>query len=152
MTRLLTKEDFDDFLCESARIVTAVSHEINGRIHREFFPSEEREQITEAFISWQELRPICYQIIKGRNTPLSFNIVLHGSSSAVSKVIADEDTTLKESDISSLIISIRYDGSEISCVSAASLNIFSMDKSAEHTWDRHVAALLTDLGAEFEVM
>ncbi len=152
MTRLLTKEDFDSFLCENAKIVTAVGYEINGRLHKEFFPQEERDCLAEDFISWQELRQICYQVIKGRNTPLSFNIVLRASAALGAKIIEDIDTSLTDSDISSLIISVRYDGSEISCVSAVSLNIFSMDKSAEHAWDKYVADLLAANGIGFEEM
>ncbi|MDR1764521.1 MAG: DUF5721 family protein [Lachnospiraceae bacterium] len=41
---------------------------------------------------------------------------------------------------------VRYENSELTVVSGVSLNTFSMDKSMEEAWDRHVAAFLRDHG------
>ena len=74
MAKLLVSDVFDIFRLQEASLITSVTYNINGRLHPDFFSPEERENLTEEFISWAEMRPKLFELIKGRNTPVSFRL------------------------------------------------------------------------------
>ena len=76
MAKLLVSDVFDVFRLQEASLITAVTYNINGRIRPDFYSPEERESITEEFISWSEMRPKLFELIKGKNTPVSFRLTL----------------------------------------------------------------------------
>ena len=112
MARLLISEEFDSFwLCE-ASITTFSTFQIDGTLRPEFFDTEEAEALTKSgrtHCLWQEVKPYCFSIIKGKKTPLSFKIVFQLSRQA------------------SLI-----------CTTGTSMKLFSMDKSLDLLWDEAV--------------
>ena len=75
MNKLLLSEGFDYFLLEEGTIITYNSFQIDGRIQTDFYTKEEQEVSSLCsydFSLWKEMRPLCFQLIKGKRTPLSF--------------------------------------------------------------------------------
>ena len=79
MKHLLSGETFDDFLLEECTISTANTYTIDGHINIDFFPPEERDltALPYSFRPWSELKNLCFDLIKGKYTPLFFKFVLH---------------------------------------------------------------------------
>ncbi len=147
MNCLLVKETFDNFLLEEATITTYNTFTIDGHIQSDFYTPEELDALPDKLIStWGAIKPHCFNLIKGSKLPLRFKIVLKASASYTEKLLSENPCGLTFSDIGGLYINIRYDshrsldGSEtgtaaLDCISMASLNIFSMDKTLEKAWD-----------------
>lgn len=145
MNRLLLKETFDPFLVVEATITTYNTFHIDGRLKPDYYSSEEREtlNLTERpFSRWQELRPFCLELIKGKRTPLSFQFTFQLSPENTKKLLIQTESTFSPQDISGLILNIRYDSNGLICTTALSLNIFTMDKSLDHSWDQMVQKFL----------
>ena len=80
MNSLLLGELFDSFLLEKADIDTYVTYSIDGRLHKDFFPLEEREDKTlhpYDFVEWKDMKGLCFDFINGKRTPLRFQFVFH---------------------------------------------------------------------------
>lgn len=152
MTGLLSNEYFDSYHMEEAVITTATTYRLEGKLHQEFFAPEEREGITDEYVLWSKMKPFCYEIIKGKRTPLSFSFVFHAPTALSAEILASADTTLRETDIRALVLQIRYDGEKIHCVTGTSLNLFTMDRSVEEAWDSYLPTMLFAMGVGFEVL
>ena len=94
---------------------------------------------------WKQLRPVCFELIRGNHTPLSFSIVLQLSSRAVESFLSETDTSFTVSDINGLFLKLSYKDSLLNAVTGTSLNIFSMDKSLEHAWDQKIQKFILSL-------
>lgn len=147
MNCLLVKDTFDKFLLEEASITTYNTFTIDGHIQSDYYSTEEIDTLPDKTLStWEAIKPYCFNLIKGNKLPLRFKIVLKASASYTEKVLNENPCGLLLKDVGGLYINIRYDshrsltGEETStasldCISMASLNIFSMDKTLEKAWD-----------------
>ena len=80
MNALLSGDLFDIFLLEEAKIATAATYTIDGRVNTNFFPLEERDDKTLhpfEFTPWSDMKGLCFNLIKGKRTPLHFQFVFH---------------------------------------------------------------------------
>ena len=147
MNSLLVGDTFDKFLLEEASITTFNTFTIDGHIQKDFFSEEELASLSDSTLStWATIKPICFNLIKGNKLPLRFKIVLKASATYTEKLLNENPCGLSLKDVGGLYINIRYDskhglgGEEVTsatldCISMASLNIFSMDKTIEKAWD-----------------
>ena len=76
MERLLLSPAFDRFLLSEASITTAATVSIDGHFHPDFYPEADEEEnapvrADRGLIYWEQLRPTCFQLIRGKHTPLS---------------------------------------------------------------------------------
>lgn len=146
-TGLLFTGDFlNNLLVHEIHIKTGVDVTISGRINAEFFDDQKGEmKNTEHFTTLGELKPICYQLIKGKRLPLMFSMIL------------SLDTVRKENwlkaqgnrDISNLFINIKYENKKLTLISACAYTSFSLDKDTEKKWDFDVERLLKTKQIEY---
>ncbi len=143
MSRLLATDLFDSFFVESATIDTYNTFTIDGRIHKDFYKdlSSAEQAPDDEFSRWSKIRPICLDLIKGKQTPLSFKFVL----------IADEDTkmsVLKDAgaeslgDQVSLGLNIGFSHGQVTVTTGVAMKVFSLDKTAEKAWDKYIPSFL----------
>ena len=146
MSKLLLSQTFDHFLLVEGSITTFNTFRIEGRVHKDFFSEEELEAQTlsdREFSLWKEVKPICLELIKGKKTPLGFKFIFQLSKENTAKLLAGSGiTSLQPENISGLLLNIRFDGSSLTCITAANLNLFTMDKSLEHAWDDMIKRFL----------
>ncbi len=138
MKKLLIEETFDTFLLSEASITTFAAFHIDGTFHPEYLSGAEAEALTaeqSGFALWRRVRPFFFDLTKGKNTPLQFRIVFRLAAHNVERLIAQSGVAFRPEDVDGLFLNIRFDGTELTCVSGASLRIFSLDKSLEHAWD-----------------
>ena len=149
MNALLISNLFDSFLTEKATVVTFNTFHIDGRTVKEFFDSEETDDLM-PFSAWNDIRPICFQLIKGKKTPVALNIILHASPTLISELANHEDCTISENLISSLVLNIRYDKGRVSCVTASALTTFIPDKSIDKIWDNYVKQFFIESELDYD--
>ncbi|MBO4901928.1 MAG: hypothetical protein J5518_03980 [Lachnospiraceae bacterium] len=165
MRLLLDKNEtaFDSFLLAEASFTTYAQMTIDGHFHPEFYSAAElddmKREAEEAgrvfstqMIRWAQAKSQCFEFIKGTHTPLRFLITLYLAEENIVRFLAGVDTTLKAGDIAGLSLNLKYDGSNLVCTCAASLNIFSTDRSVEHAWDAMVRKFFDKYNISYEEM
>lgn len=153
MNTLLASEQFDSFLVDEASITTFNTFHIDGHIVKDFFSSEEinsMEQGLPEFSLWKDIRPVCFQLIKGKKTPVAFRVILHASPALVASLAAQPDCEVDANLIRSLVLNIRYDNGHVTCVTGTSFTTFLMDKTTDAVWDKYIRQLFDRLQIDFE--
>ena len=149
MNALLISDLFDTFLIEKATITTFNTFHIDGHTVKEFFDSDESNELP-PFSLWSDIKPICFQLIKGKKTPVAFNVVLHANQSLISELTKHEDCTIAENLISSLVLNIRYENGKVNCITASALTTFIPDKSIDRIWDSYVRQFFSTSELDYE--
>jgi hypothetical protein len=150
MNALLASECFDTFLLEEANVTTFNTFHIDGHIVKDFYTAEELSELPCAFSLWRDIRPFCFQLIKGKKTPVSFKVVLHAPAGLVEKIAADPACGVAANLIRALALNIRYNNGHVMCVTGCAYSTFLMDKSAEKLWDAYVRRMFSGLNIDFE--
>ena len=155
MNALLLSEQFDSFLVEEAIITTYNTFHIDGHLVKDFYPNEEHgllesEEKSTTFSCWQDIRPFCLQLIKGKKTPVSFKVILHAAPLLIEKIAANPECGVAANLIRSLVLNIRYDNGKVTCITGSAFTTFVMDKSVDKLWDAYMRQLLSDFGLDFE--
>lgn len=142
-TGLLFTGDFlDNLLVHDIKIKTQIDVAISGKINVDFF---EGNKPSTDYIRFAEMKPICVSLIKGKQLPLMFSIVLSlDEKKTQSWLLAQHNH-----DISNLYINIKYENRKLTVISACSYAKFSLDKDTERKWDSDVGRLLTSKEIEF---
>ncbi len=155
MNALLLSEQFDSFLVEEAIITTYNTFHIDGHLVKDFYTNEELELLeseekSTTFSYWQDIRPFCLQLIKGKKTPVSFKVILHAAPLLIEKIAANPECGVAANLIRSLVLNIRYDNGKVTCITGSAFTTFVMDKSVDKLWDAYMRQLLSDFGLDFE--
>lgn len=162
MKQLLTMESFDNFLVLEAVISTATTFTIDGRLNKEFtdestdinndISDADSDPSADSLQTWGKVRPICFELIKGKRLPLYFKVVLQLSGVNTGRFLSSIDTSFSRNDVSGLYMNISFDRKELRIVSGTSVKTFSMDKSLDQEWDNMVKRFLTKNNIEYEML
>lgn len=154
MNQLLAGDTFSPFLLEEAVISTANTYTIDGHINRDFYSAEELESgdFPYEFQPWYELKGLCFNLIKGKHTPLYFKFVLHLMPEKVSALLTAKECSADIAQIKALVLNIRYDGSKAVLTTGTAYRTFVMSKEPDTIWDKAITEYLTKYGIEFEVL
>ena len=136
MNHLLVADTFDPFLLEEATVSTALTVTVDGHINKDFYPADERGEdcIPWDLQSWSKIKGLCFDLIKGKHTPLYFKFVLH----------------MQPDVIRALVLNIRYDGEKTVLTTGCAYQTFTMDKSADTAWDKALKKYLDLKGISYE--
>ncbi|MDD2979326.1 MAG: DUF5721 family protein [Hespellia sp.] len=134
MSQLLLSNTFDAFYFIEGEIVTFNTFTFDGFLQRGFF----EEAPPSEYSLWKDLRDFCFQLIKGKRTPLSFKFVFRLSPENTARLLTQSGIPLKPEDVQGLYLNIRYNGSELQCITGTSVKVFTLDKTLEQTWDNTV--------------
>lgn len=139
MKKLLVTEDFDSFLLREASVTTFCTFQVDGTYHPEFFCDAERGDGADAdaypYASWGKIRPLFWDLIKGKHTPLSFRIIFRLAPHNVETLLRQSGLSLRPEDIDGLFLNISYENGSLLCTSGVSMKLFTLDKSLERSWD-----------------
>ena len=138
MKKLLIGDVFDTFLLSEASVTTYASFHIDGTFHPGYLGQDEAELLTAekcGYTLWKRIRPFLLEIMKGKNTPLSFRIVFRLAQHNTESLVARCGVSLRAEDVDGLFLNLGFDGSALTCTSGISLRIFSLDKSLDFAWD-----------------
>ena len=126
MNQLLCSDTFDHFLLSEASITKDATFTIDGHINAAF-----------------KLRSVCYQLIRGRQTPLFFKFVLMLSPQNTANVLARSGSSYLPSDISGIFINIIFQNGTLHLTTGISYTVFSTDRGLEHEWNLLIKKFLT---------
>lgn len=160
MARLLATDAFDDFLLEEAVIKTGYDITIDGHVNAEFFggdevgvelPTDEAGQAYE-LMPWKTLRSICFDLIKGKRTPLAFQFVLHVKPEKTAALLAENGCDVDPACVRAFVLNIRFDGTKAKLTSAASYATFLLTKEPDAIWDKALMQFLDAQQIAYERM
>lgn len=154
MNRLLASESFDAFLLEEAVIGTANTFTIDGRINRDFFqrPDQDASEDLPEFRPWSEMRSLCFDLIKGKRTPLFFRFTLQLTPEKAAELLRQENCDVDPGQVKALALNIRYDGSKAVLTTATALHTFLPSKEPDTIWDRALTKFLDREGISYETL
>ncbi len=139
--QLFLQDLFDGFQFMEGRFVTFGTFTMDGRLNSDYYGEEEWEEIgSRPYSMWRQMRPFCFQIIKGNKLPLSFQLVLRKDKAELEKQLSPADWNFSE--VESFLLNIRYKNGAITCTTGVSLRQFTMDRTPEQEWDRYVREFL----------
>ncbi len=155
MSQLLTSDVFDIFLLEEAVINTANTITIDGHLNREFYSTEELSsgQVADyEYTPWSTLKGLCFQLIKGKHTPLSFKFIFHLKPEITEKLLTREGCPADSSGLNAMVLTIRYDGTKALLTTGCAYHTFVMSKVPEQIWDRALSRYLADKEIPYEAL
>lgn len=154
MNRLLVSNSFDGFLLEEAVIGTANTFTIDGHVNKDFFRSgddEEPEGFLE-FRSWGEMKGLCFDLIKGKRTPLFFRFTLQLAPDKAAALLRSQNCDVDPSQVKALALNIRYDGTKAVLTTATAYHTFLPSKEPDAIWDKALAIFLGREGIAYEIL
>ncbi len=145
MARLFQKNDFDDFLVSEAEVQTAAGYKINGHRNHSFYSEEELKGLKEPdFLSWTELKPLVFQMIRGSKTPQLLSVVFRLTDDTVEQLLADSGAKISRKEISGAYVNLRYQAGELMIVTGTSFCTFVLDKAFEQRLDSYAKEFLRE--------
>ncbi len=153
MTKLLLGTSFDALWVTETSITTFCTFSIDGVLHPEFYDTDQQEALRASHrkqIFWKEIRPLCFSMIKGRQTPLHLKIVFSLPTAVIERLLENTGLSIPSENIAGLFLNFQYNGSQLLCTTGLSLRIFTMDKTLEHLWDRSVLTFFKKQEISFE--
>ena len=138
MGKLLNSECFDSFLLKEASIHSFVPYRIDGHINKAFFGDDAEDTASFTayeYAQWKDIRPVCFDLIKGRRTPTKFIFVLYLKPEAMTAMFEKAGISADESLVQNLILNIRFEQGEINITTGVDYSGFTLDKQAEQLWD-----------------
>lgn len=146
MNKLLLKDDFDSFLLEEASITTYNTFTIDGHIMKAFYTNEEFDELESNTLSyWKAIKPICFELIKGKKLPIKFKLVFKLDNKGISKLLSESNLPFNEDEIAGLYFNIKYENNSLACITATSTTTFTLDKSLEKLWDEWMEKYINQL-------
>ena len=144
---LFTGQVFDDFLFLEGNIITNCTYSFDGRRCKNYYSTEEYEALDEPDItSWKEIKPF-FALAAGPDypdkMPVELNITLTLSKKQTEKLVASSDSDILPENVEGLHINVKYKNNILTCITATSLKIFTLDKSLEKYFDKYTANFLS---------
>ena len=155
MNHLLVADTFENFLLAEATVSTANTYQIDGHINKDFYTPEELSNPTACpydFALWKDLRPLVFQLIKGKKTPLFFKLVLHLQPANVGKLLAAAGCSIPAEQIKALVLTIKYDGTHTVLTTGSAFHTFVMSKEPDEIWDKALMQFLSRKGISYEIL
>ena len=127
MAQLLLQETFDKFCVSVAEIRTIVPITIKGTMSHDWLSPEDAEKYKELeYIPWKLLRPVVFELIKGKQTPdfLKIQFVYYSENGDCGG------------------LRVQFEAGMLTCLSTYTPAEFSLDRNAETFWDENCQAFL----------
>lgn len=154
MSQLLTADTFDGFLLEEAAIGTSNTFTIDGHMNRDFFCSEDSEpvELPYEFRPWSEIKGLCFDLIKGKHTPLFFRFVLHLMPEKALELLTREGSDVDPSLVKALVLNIRYDGTRAVLTTGTAYHTFLPSKEPDMIWDKALMKYLEEKSISYDIL
>jgi hypothetical protein len=150
MNQLLRADLFHPFYLWEASIKTGVSYHVDGRLNEDFYNTDELEALPQTdYISWAQIKPQIFSMIKGSKTPLSMKIILMLSKAGTNQLLTKYNLPLSDENINGLFLNIYYDGTNLSCTTGVSYRTFTLDKRLETVFEESIQTFLRSAGIAY---
>ncbi len=143
MLHLFSKNTFDEFWLSEAKIKMGVSYEVNGFLNKEFYDSQEWEELKHRqYTKWVEQKQIVFSMIRGHKTPDSMQIVFMLPKARVDSMILQNNLPISLEEIRGLFLNIQYKNKQLLVTTGVSMKSFSLDKTIQRVWEEEVVCFL----------
>lgn len=146
--KLFLGDVFHRFSFVEASFTTYITYTLDGTLQKDFYDSENCPE--HIFCYWEEIRPLCHSIIRGKRTPLRFKIVLQLAPENVEKLLTQSRLPFHREDVFGLYLNCQFDGEHLICTTGTSLKLFTLDKTLDHIWDDMVCRFFKQQGIVFQ--
>lgn len=139
MAKLLNSEVFDHFLVEEVQIQTYNNFVIDGHMNRNFFSKEELEDpeiFPYDYSLWKTIKPLVFQIIKGKKTPNFLKITLLLPPEKAVDLLEKAEGTIYRDQLKAFAVNIKFDINGLLLTTGTSFTTFLMDKTPDSIWDQ----------------
>lgn len=158
MHQLLAADTFDPFLLEEATICTGNTFQIDGKINAAFYQVEaagiarpaDSDGTPYDFRPFQEVRSICFDLMKGKTPPTFFRFVLHLKPEKAKALLEGKQCDVDFSNIKALVLTIRYDGTKTLLTTATAFTTFLLSKEPDLIWDHALQQYLSKKEIPYE--
>ena len=158
MTKLLAQDTFDTFLFSEGSVTTFTTFSIDGTWHPDYFG--ENEQAGRAAgtndpvrakqpLTWRLVRPVIYDIIKGRHTPINMRIILKLADYNVEHLLTGAGLSVPKEEVTGLFLNLTYVKEAVTATTGTSMKVFTLDRSVDRVWDDMVRRFLETRGIPF---
>ncbi|MBR5577473.1 MAG: hypothetical protein IKW28_00590 [Lachnospiraceae bacterium] len=154
MTKLLSSSLFDFFLVKEAQINTYNNFYIEGHTNRDFFTKEELEDpatILHEYSLWQAIKPILFQIIKGKKVPSLLKITLLLPPEKLSLLSSSFEKQELSSFLKYFVLTIKYDSQGLTLTTGTAFTTFVADKTADTVWDHEFPKFLSENAIDYDL-
>ena len=157
MGLLLKSDCFADFLLAEASITTYNTFTIDGHIVSAFYKRDVNMPDVEVpyrYSCWMDLQDFCFQLIRGKRTPVCFHFTLYLKPEIRKEIFASEifnkeqDSVPEELD--QFVLNVKYQEGTLTLITAVSYHSFVLDKSAERIWDQYITHFLSAKSIPYE--
>lgn len=136
MQKLLIQKVFDQFYLLEGEVATFASFKIDGELNEAYYTSDETEILEgRKYSRWSEVKPVAFQLIKGKKLPVHFRFVLQLSAENTNWLLEKYHLEHLKEQLTGLYLNIRYQEQKLVCVTGLSYRTFVMDKTLERLWD-----------------
>lgn len=136
MGKLLQKETFDNFLLIEMDIVNAASYHIAGHRQKAWYDTDEWEDLPEQdYLTWREVKPAAFDLIKGHKIPLKISAVFRLSEENTARILKRGGFSFDTDAVGGLFFNLKFENNTILLTTGVSMNTFTLDKSLERQWD-----------------
>ena len=151
MNELLCKETFDFFLLQEAVINTFSTFSIDGHRNDGYFTTAETAELEsdDSLMPYEYFRNFCFDIIKGKKTPLSFQVILSLPTRIIEQIIESAELNFQAEDVN-LVAIFRFNDNGLTITTGTSFNEFVMDKSLERQFDEWFYKFLNAAGIDVD--
>lgn len=153
MNQLLCSEIFDHFLLPEATISKDATFHIDGHINSDFYSAEELEEqglTGYQILPYSNLRSTCYQLIRGKHTPVYFKFILMLSPENMANTLAHSESSFSNTDVTGIFLNLTYQNGQLILTTGISYAIFSTDRTLDHAWDLMLKKFLNKHGILYE--
>ena len=143
MGKLLSKEVFDNFLLIEMDIVNANAFHISGHRQKAWYDSDEWDEFTDTeYVTWREVKPAAFDLIKGKRVPLKITGVFRLSTENTGRLLKKGGFNFDTDSVGGLFFNLYFEGGAVTITTGVSMNTFTTDKSLERGWDYYFAEFL----------
>ncbi|MDD6194643.1 MAG: DUF5721 family protein [Lachnospiraceae bacterium] len=141
MNYMLATGAFDAWEVAEIKITAKVSYVIDGHLTPDFLSPEEMDAenlLPGGCVSFGNLRPLCFEMIKGKRTPHFFRFSFLCPREQMKEMITGEQLRISPEDIVNLTMNITFHQGELLVTTSCLERSFSLDKTLAHAWDSWV--------------
>lgn len=153
MNQLLCSETFDRFLLAEAVVAKDATITIDGHINKDYYSGEELEEKGLSgckILPYSELRPVCYQLIRGRHTPVYFKFILTLSPENLANTLSRSESGLTVNDVTAVLLNLTFQNGRLILTTGISYASFSPGHALDREWDSMIRRFLDKHEISFE--
>lgn len=153
MNQLLGAGIFDNFLLREALIQGSVTWSLDGSITPDFYSADELETLGLTGLSclpFAQVRPQCFQLIRGKRTPSYFKFVFLLAPDALVRTLEQTHSSFRPEDITGMFFNLIFRQGKLMLTTGISYRMFSVDKRLDAEWDILMQKFLKNHHIAFE--